>query len=672
MRWIFRIIAVLITLVLVAFSAVFLIPAERLAGIAAQQFQAATGRGMQITGAVRPSLFPVIGARVEGVRIDNAPWSDAGPMLQADVVDLGLDLAALIRGELVVRRFEAQSPRILLERRADGSGNWTFDNLQGETPAADGSDSGGAAGTPAALSIDLVEIRDASLHFVDHASGTDLRLDAVDADLSLPALDGPATLALSGRLNGQAFTLEGGIGSASRMLAGDVTALRLALTAGGTRAGFDGRAGLDPLAAEGQVTLDAPALAPLLALAGQSGPEPLPAAARPLTLGGQVTLAPAGSLHLREGALGFGANRVQMVLDLTTDGPRPRLSGTVTADALDLRGLTGPAGDAGGGAGATTGWSPAPIDASAVGLADAAVTLRSGPLRTDFADIDALHGVLDIDRARAVLDLREVRLFNGILRGEFVVNNRSGLSVGGNLRADDLALQPLLRQFADIDRLTGTGSASLRFLGVGGSMDAIMRSLSGEGQLTLGEGEIIGLDLAGMLRNLDMSYMGDGNRTVYDSVTGSFTLQDGVLSNSDLRLESRVLTVDGRGTVDIGAQRLDYRVTPAALRDAEGAARVRVPLSITGPWSQPRLRLDLEGLAEERLREERERLEARAREEAQRLEAEARARAEDRALERLGVEREEGVDARDTIRDGARDRVEREVGRGLRRLLGGD
>ncbi|MGY6534450.1 MAG: AsmA family protein [Pararhodobacter sp.] len=669
MRWIIRIVAVLVSLVLLGVSALFLIPAERLAGIAAQQFQVATGRSMAISGSVRPSIYPVIGARVEGVRIDNAPWSDAGPMLEADAVDLGLDLAALIRGELIVRRFEAQGPRILLERQADGRMNWVFERLNDDGTPAPSTASAGDGRTPA-LSIDLVEIRGAALRFIDHVSGTDLRLDSIDADLRMPEPGGAGTFALSGLLNGQRFASEAEIGTVLGFLAGDVAAVRVQLEAGAAEARFEGRAGLSPLAAEGRATLNAPTLAPLLALAGQTGPEPLPAAARPLNVSGQVTLAPAGSLHLRDTSVGFGANRTRMALDLTFDGPRPRLSGDITADALDLRGLTGPADTPA--APADLGWSRERIDASAVDLLDAAVTLRAGAVRTDFLDLDAVNAVLTIDRARAVFDLREIRLFEGRATGEFVVNNRSGLSVGGNLRADTLALLPLIRQFADFERLTGTGSAELRFLGVGNSLDAIMRSLSGEGRLALDRGEIIGLDLAGMLRNMDMSYMGEGNRTVYDSVTGSFAIQDGVLNNTDLQLASRLLTVDGRGSVDIGQQRLDYRVIPSAMRDAAGAAAIRVPLSITGPWSQPRFRLDLEGLAEERLREERERLEARAREEVQRLEAEARERAEAEALRRLGLERQEGRDARETLRDGARDRVEQEIGRGLRRLLGGD
>lgn len=667
MRWMVRIVVVLFTLVLLALSAIFLIPAERLAGIAAQQFQTATGRPMAISGTVRPSLFPVIGARVEGVRIENAPWSDAGPMLEADIMDLGLDLVALARGDFIIRRFELHAPRVLLERHADGRANWLFEGLANGGSEPDSQPPASETGQPArTLAVDMVEIHDASLRFVDHGAGTDMHMQGLDGELRLPDFDGPASLSLTGRLNGQAFSAEAGIGAFSGLLAGEVTAISAQLRAGDSAVGFEGRAGLQPLAAEGRASIDAQALAPLLALAGQSGPEPLPAALRPLGFDGRITLAPAGSVHLREGGLTFGRNQAVLALDLSFDGPRPRLTGSINAESLDLRGLAGEADGAGGG----EGWPSTPIDASAVGLADAAVTIRSGPVQSDALDLQSLHTVLDIDRARAVFDLREIRLFDGLARGEFVINNRSGLSVGGNLRASDIALLPMLTQLADFERISGTGEVELRFLGVGESLDAIMRRLSGEGRIALGEGEIIGLDLAGMLRNLDMAYMGEGNRTIFDSVTGSFTIENGVLDSRDLRLEARRVAVAGRGLVDIGERRLDYRLAPSAMRDPESGAALTVPLQVTGPWSQPRFRLDLEGLAEERLREERERLEARARQEIERIEQQARERVESGLRERLegGAEGENGQ----SLRDGARERLEGEIGRGLQRILGRD
>ncbi len=650
MRWIIRSVAVLVSLAVLGVAALFLIPAERLAGLAAARFEAATGRALSIEGSVRPSLFPVLGARIEGVSVANADWSTAGPMLRADVLDLGVDIAALWNGEIVIRRFEARSPQILLERGADGRGNWEFG-----AGVAEGGTEGGALRLPV---LDRGEISDAQLRFIDHGAGTQVALSALDLTVALPAGGaGAGDITASGQIGGQAFSLAAQLGRPDAFLAGAVSALGAQLRAGSAAVSFQGRASLSPLAFDGQMGVNAPGLEPLLALAGQSG-EPLPAAARPLALEGQVTLAPEGSLHLRQGTAALGATRLGLALDLALDGERPNLTGDITAQGLDLRPYLA------GGAPSGPGWPTGRIDAAALGLMDVRLGVTTGAVQTGFADLDTFRGTLTIDRARAVLDIADARLHGGRLVGEVVANNRSGLSVGGNLRAEGLSLLGLLRQLAGLERLTGTANAELRFLGVGQSVDAIMRSLSGQGQLRFSDGAIIGLDLAGMLRTLDMSYMGEGNRTVFDTITGSFSMDGGVLSNEDLRVNAPLVSVDGRGRVNIGAQTLDYRLIPEGLRDGAGNA-IRVPLLITGPWAEPRLRLDLEGMAEERLREEAARLEARAREEIRRLEAEARARAEEEAARALGVQRQEGQ----SLEDAARERLEGELQRGLLRLL---
>ena len=112
---------------------------------------------------------------------------------------------------------------------------------------------------------------------------------------------------------------------------------------------------------------------------------------------------------------------------------------------------------------------------------------------------------------------------------------------------------------------------------------------------------------------------------------------------------------------------LEYRVTPEALRNSETGQALRVPLLITGPWSAPRFRLDLEGMAEQRLQEERARLEAAAQAELDRREQEARAQLEERLQQELNVTVQDGQTAEDAVRGEA----EGALRDGLLRLLGG-
>jgi AsmA protein len=135
MRWIVRLIGLLVFLVVAAVAALFLIPAERIANLAARQFEAATGRALVISGDVSPRIWPEIGASVEGVTLANAAWSDEPVMAEIGRVDVGVDLSALIGGAIVVRTFSMADADLLIERDAQGRGNWEFGEADGTAPA---------------------------------------------------------------------------------------------------------------------------------------------------------------------------------------------------------------------------------------------------------------------------------------------------------------------------------------------------------------------------------------------------------------------------------------------------------------------------------------------------------------------------------------------------------
>ncbi|WP_439562257.1 AsmA family protein [Roseinatronobacter sp.] len=676
MRVLKALIAVVVGLVMLVAAALFLLPSERIAQIAAQQFQTATGRTLTIDGAVRPSFYPVIGATANGIAIGNADWAGDAPLLRAEQMEIGLDFAALMRRDIQIDRIVLQSPVIDLRRNDDGRGNWEV-AVRTAAPAPQ-IDSATEADSPPdtrprTFSLGLARIQDGQVRFQDAASGTDIRLDGLDASFGLPALDGPSELTLAAQLNGQPLQMTVATDNVARLLSGAVVGLSADLGLAGARAQFSGRAGLADMIAEGQLDADIPLLRPVLQAVGQTGGDIAPAYL-PLGFSGQITRTADGTLYARNARVGAGTLRLEGGADLALAGARPRLTGEFSGDVLDLRSAGGTSaarqgsgsGGSGGGTGAQ-GWPRDVIDASALDLLDAELSLAFNTVRTDFATLGRSRFGVSIDNSRAVLDLRETAVFGGRLSGQLVANNRSGLSVRADLNARDISLLPMLGEVADYHRLQGRANMDINVLGVGNSVHAIMNSLRGDGALRFDQGEIIGFDLAGMLRNLDMSYMGEGNRTVYDSITGTFTVADGVLRNDDLALAAARFSVAGQGTVSLGARTLDYRVTPAALR-SEGDERLRVPLMITGPWDAPRFRLDLEALAREQLRVEQERVEEMAREEARRLEERARSQAAERLERELGVQRQEGERIEDTLRRG----LEQELGNRLRGLLGGN
>lgn len=676
MRWILRLGGALVVVVLLAVGVFLLIPAERIAALATDRLSAATGRSVTISGAVRPTLWPDLGVVAEGIEISNPGWVEAGPMLRAERLNVSVTWASIFAGAIQLQQAELSAPEITLVRAADGRTSWTFETaeLVADAPATE-TESGGGPGTAASIGFDRAEITGGRLRYIDLSGGAEWDLSTVDAVLTLPEAGGRATLDGSAVVNGTALELSAAIDGIAPLLEGAVRPVTGAMTWSGGTAEFDGRLSLVPVM-DGALSLTATDLGPLMSLGGTSLPDLPPGFGRDrIEVSGDVTLAEGGSLHIRDGTAVLDDNRLGVALDLLPGEDRPMLRGTITAATLSLSGLTdGSNGGGGGGASPSaggSGWSREVIDVSGLFAADAELTLAAERVEMGTALFEPVELRATLTRGRLVFDIARIGTHGGRLAGQFVVNGRGGLSVGGDLILASVELQPLLQGFADFDRLTGTGSASLQFLGVGNDMATIMDGLEGSGDFSLGAGAILGLDLAGMIRNLDASYRGEGTRTVYDSVTANFTIADGVLSNDDLRLDAPWGEVQGEGTVDLGAQTLSYRATPGLMRDDAGVAGIRVPVLISGPWANLSYRPDLAYLAEQELAEQRELLEAEARarlaEEQDRIEAGARSRAN----ELLGTEIEEGA-SREEIEAELERRLQEEGAAQILRLLGGN
>ncbi|MES2548299.1 MAG: AsmA-like C-terminal region-containing protein, partial [Pseudomonadota bacterium] len=600
--------------------------------------------------------------------IANAEWAEGDqPLFQAQGLSIDVNFGALFGGEVKILGLSADRPEINLERNAEGGANWVFAAGTG----------GGAGSVPApatGFTLDEGTIAGGAIRYVDRQTGREIALDDVDATLSIPDFSGLFTVKASGLSGGQqvALDLSGGVFSAFAL--GRVVPVTATLTAGGTKVSFDGRGGYAPLAAEGALSADLSDLPALGALTGSELSKPSPGMGQDkLQITGTLTLDGTGAAFLREAGIVADQNQLKGNLDLLPGEARPLLKGTLAAGPIVIG--TGPEGAMGGGqAGGmeAAGWPEGEIDVSFLGALDAEVALAAASIDLGVLKLGQTRALVTIDRARAVIDIREMQAYDGQISGDFVVNGRGGLSVGGRLTFAGLQTQPLLTDLAGWDRLVSTADLELEFLGVGNSIDAVMKSLEGQGSLELGKGELRGLDIAGMLRTLDPGFVGEGQKTIFEGLAGTYSIAGGVLSNSDLKLVAPYLTAAGTGELGLGERTLNYRLRPTALAAEDGSGGVMVPLLITGAWADPSFRLDLESIAREKMEAEAMAVAARLEEEAKAAETAAKAELEQRLREELGVEVAPGESVGDAAKDAATQALEDQAIKALEDILRGD
>ncbi|WP_339637791.1 AsmA family protein [uncultured Sulfitobacter sp.] len=603
MSWIIRGIGALLLIVVIMLGALFLLPGERIARIASDQLSRMTGREVSITGEVGVTFWPVLGVTAGGLEVGNADWTNKGAMLTAANAAIGVDAGALLRGEIRITNIAAQSPVIRLEQRLDGRASWQFtDSASGAQIETESEPT--ANRRP--LSIQKLTVTDATLIY--DAEGADvLRYEGVDLALDWPERGGAADITASMAPAGEAVRLAARIEGFANFLEGGVQPLRADVATQGGDISFDGRGSLNGALA-GDLRVDSPDTARFLASFGAGGVTLPRGLGQSVDLRSGLTLTADRRLALRNIAMDLGGNRLTGQADLALNGT-PRITANLRTGALDLSALSDEATETGSSGSPTAagleGWSRQEVNADWLAAFDGNIALSAESIDLGQLDLGATRAVLRNDRARMVFDLQDMNAYGGKVAGEFVMNNRSGLSVGGKLTAQGVQMRDLLEDTAGVTRFTGDGTAALSFLGSGQSLDAIMRSLSGNGTLSMGRGTIAGIDLDALLGSVDA----EGGSTVFDSVEATFDIAGGVLRNDDLLMLLPNFNATGAGQVNLGARTLDYTVTPKAMRVNAARGGLAVPVRITGPWADPEIKADLRAAIDLNFAEEKQRAE---------------------------------------------------------------
>lgn len=611
-----------------------------------------TGRTLKLQGDLEVAFFPSLGAQVEKVSLSER--DPAQEFLSLEQAHGSVAVMPLLRGEVVVDRIRVAGLKAQVIKGKDGRFNFQ-DLLEGKDAAArkpEPKAEEGGKGEAGAVKFDIagVDVERSAVSYKDLASGqtlalTDLNVStgrvAEKADGKLqfstivkgtqPAIDLKVNLAGGYKVDlpAKAYALSGVEGTVQGTL--DKDALTAKISAPKVDIAADKASGEAIVA---QFSLKGPqrtaeASLNIAGIEGSAKALAIPKLSANVELSGpdmpralKVPLEGSVRANLEKETLDanltsrFDESNIQAKLGLAKFSP-PAYLFDVNVDKLNLDQYFPPDKKPAAGAGedkdkpaAGKPQSETPLDLSALEGLNADGKVQVGSLQAQGLKLADVKAQIKAANGRLDVSPHSANLYQGSVNGALSVQAK-GNRVAVKETLTNIAIGPLLRDFAQQDRLEGRGNVSLDVSGAGPTVEAIKKSLDGTAKVNLKDGAVKGVDIAGLLRKLkSLGKSEEGaadskQQTDFSEMNATFVIKDGVATNKDLDIKSPLLRVTGAGAINIGTSSLDYTAKAAVVASTKGQggkeleqlAGITVPVQLSGPFDALKYKVDYGAVA---------------------------------------------------------------------------
>ncbi len=595
------------------------------------QVKEQTGRDLRIDGDIALTVFPWIGVELGKVELSNAAGFDNPVFVSTDKVSIRVKLLPLFSKRLEMDTVTIHGLTLNLARDASGRSNW--DDLAeagGHAGGTDSSTSSSSSGrsdarSAVALAIGGLDIKDANLSWNDASSGQHFEIGNLTVQTGAISTGEPVDLklALDVQVGDSGVSGHISVGGKLDYDAGNKTLLVEDLQLEVEDMNLTGKLRVDNIdsapTAMGTISIDEFNPKKLLdafsldALQTRD-PNALTRASLQATISGkpnQLTVKPL-TIHLDDSTLTGEVT----VPDIASQALRFKLA----LDAIDVDRYLPPEKEMPGDA--------VPVAATPGAAATAASEIPNEALRR----LDVI-GRVTIGKLKAAnLNLSEVdvsvkakdgvirlhpidaNLYSGTYRGNVTLDARGKsprTSVDENLTG--VLAGPLLQDLQGTDRLTGKANVNIAMRTEGATADEVKRSLNGSATFAFTDGAINGVNVARMIREAYARIKGaklppeeTEQKTDFSELRGSMHVKNGVATNNDFIVRTPLLRINGKGTVNLPAETVDYRVAATIVTTLKGQGGeelkdlvgIPIPIHVTGNVADPTYALDTDALAE--------------------------------------------------------------------------
>jgi AsmA protein len=282
---------------------------------------------------------------------------------------------------------------------------------------------------------------------------------------------------------------------------------------------------------------------------------------------------------------------------------KPKVTAALSVDTLDFTRLTG-----GSTTAATPSSGPSAIDLAILRQFDADIRLTANQIGYGSIKAGPATATLSVADGVAKLGVPEAAFYGGAVTANVTANGAGEVpAIALVAGMDGVEALPFLTDAAGFEHIEGRLTAEVQVDGSGNNSEAFARSLKGPVSVMFADGAVRGIDVAGLVRNVQSLINGgytqnENARTEFAELSVSMGIENGVGRFDDLRLLGPLVRMSGEGNIDLAAQSIDVRLDPRVVGSLDGqggefdVSGLGMPIIVTGALAGPSIYPDVSGI----------------------------------------------------------------------------
>jgi AsmA family protein len=578
-----------------------------------------TGRKLTIAGDIKMKISLTPTLEVNQVSFQNAPWSSYPEMIHAKQIEVQLALIPLIKGNINVKRLTLINPDLMMEVNKSGKTNLEFDLPEKKKvkTALVKKDKKEAA----LFDFREILIKDGKLTVKNHQKNKTLVLTIDRSRRKSAKFMGDGDIELKGSFNDIPFNVSGKIGSWAGITDPDVSyTVDLKAKVAQMDIAITGKI-QDPVAAKG-IDVRFSVKGDDLAKIENITQKPL-SIKGPFHISSHLIATKTEKFQMSDMLIKLGNSKLNGSITLDRSGKKPRISGDLVSETLDLRPmLINREKKAAGAKEKTTKperksdklFQNTPLKLDGLHLFNATVDLQIKQMLLPKLAFDNISTKVRLQDGNLTVNPLTAFIGGGKLVNSLNVRAKENMAfVDVNVDIKQMNLGEMLKKLEITKALEGILDLDINLKGQGKSVAGLMAGLNGDVVASLGEGKIptgylnfVSADISSTLMRI-INPFGKKIKSAHAQINCAvcdFNIKNGMAKSDIIVVDDPQKTLFSKGNINLKTEALDFKIetnpkegigTQDTAKLSISLSKITKPFKLGGTLANPSLEIDIVG-----------------------------------------------------------------------------